>query len=87
MYVEERKPTLETSIISDSHLCNTMDHREATRHVDGRDRIVPTVTPSTSDNWAWALIVLQMFSDEIWAPGRGQVRIENKGKEVNGNAT
>lgn len=27
-----------------------------------------------SDIWAWALMVLQMFSDEAWPPGRGQVR-------------
>lgn len=37
----------------------------------------PTVTPSTSDIWAWALIVLQMFSDEMWAPDSGQVSAVN----------
>lgn len=37
------------------------------------DRGLPTVSPRTSDIWAWALIVLQMFSDEAWAPGSGQV--------------
>lgn len=37
------------------------------------DHGIPTVSPRTSDIWAWALIVLQMFSDEAWAPGSGQV--------------
>lgn len=32
-----------------------------------------TVTPCTSDIWAWALIVLQMFSDEAWPQDSGQV--------------
>ena len=34
----------------------------------------PMVTACESDIWAWALIVLQMFSDEAWPPGNGQVR-------------
>lgn len=34
---------------------------------------LPTVTPCTSDIWAWALIVLEMFSDETWPPDSGQV--------------
>lgn len=34
---------------------------------------LPTVTPCTSDIWAWALIVLEMFSDERWPSDSGQV--------------
>lgn len=40
---------------------------------DGHDSGTPTVTPCTSDIWAWALIVLQMFSDETCPPASGQV--------------
>lgn len=28
-----------------------------------------------SDIWAWALMVLRMFSDELWPPGNGQVQL------------
>lgn len=37
-----------------------------------------TVTPCTSDIWAWALIVLEMFSDEAWPPDSGQVYCRNR---------
>lgn len=33
----------------------------------------PMIRACESDIWAWALIVLQMFSDEPWPPGSGQV--------------
>ncbi|CAM9192425.1 unnamed protein product [Chrysoparadoxa australica] len=29
------------------------------------------VTPKTSDNWAWALITLKMFADQLWDVGSG----------------
>jgi len=31
-----------------------------------------TVTPATCDIWAWALIVLELFSGQIWATGEGE---------------
>lgn len=34
---------------------------------------LPTVTPCTCDIWAWALIILEMFSDESCLPDSGQV--------------
>lgn len=34
----------------------------------------PMISACESDIWAWALMVLQMFSDEAWPPGSGQVR-------------
>lgn len=33
----------------------------------------PMLSACESDIWAWALMVLQMFSDEVWPPGNGQV--------------
>ncbi|CAM9827511.1 unnamed protein product [Ectocarpus fasciculatus] len=32
----------------------------------------PMITACESDIWAWALMVLQMFSDDAWPPGSGQ---------------
>lgn len=41
----------------------------------GDGRIAPPmITARESDIWAWALMVVQMFSDEAWPPGKGQVR-------------
>lgn len=34
----------------------------------------PMLSACESDIWSWALMVLQMFSDELWPPGNGQVR-------------
>lgn len=45
---------------------------ESTLDVADRSEM-PKVTPCTSDIWAWALIVLQMFSDDVWPSGSGQV--------------
>lgn len=36
----------------------------------------PMITACESDIWAWALMVLQMFSDDVWPPGSGQVCVD-----------
>lgn len=83
--VEERESTPETNATTDCPFYEITDRTESVHQLDDGGRSVPTVTPATSDNWAWALIVLQMFSDDIWAPGRGQVCIERETREVNGS--
>lgn len=34
------------------------------------------ITACESDIWAWALMVLQMFSDDVWPPGNGEVWVD-----------
>ncbi|CAM9504523.1 unnamed protein product, partial [Scytosiphon promiscuus] len=48
------------------------DSISATNASGDGDIAPPNVTACESDIWAWALMVVQMFSDEAWPPGKGQ---------------